>query len=222
MRREQEASVKRTLLILLVLTLALVLVACERPLREEEAVQEEPAAPLIASPMPTLEAPIVAPETGTPEAGDTSAETAPADATQPEAAPAEGTESETEASPPAAEAQEPTTPEGNIIYTVRPGDTLFSLGQRYGVTIEEIMQANNLVNPNVLDVDQQLIIPVAGMPAAEGAAAGERTHTVVFGDTLFRIGQQYGFTVDELAQYNNLANPNDLEVGQIIRIPPDP
>ena len=40
------------------------------------------------------------------------------------------------------------------------------------------------------------------------------------GENLYRIGLQYGFTVEELATYNNLANPNSLSVGQQIQIPP--
>ena len=48
----------------------------------------------------------------------------------------------------------------------------------------------------------------------------ERTHVVQAGENLFRIGLQYGFTVDELAAYNNIANPNVLDVGQVIKIPP--
>ncbi len=49
---------------------------------------------------------------------------------------------------------------------------------------------------------------------------GERIHIVQTGENLFRIGLQYGFTYQELAAYNGIANPNAIEVGQEIRIPP--
>ena len=58
---------------------------------------------------------------------------------------------------------EPTTapevPAGGTTYAVRSGDTLYTIAQRYGVTVQAIVDANKLSNPNRLDVGQQLIIP---------------------------------------------------------------
>ncbi len=51
---------------------------------------------------------------------------------------------------------------------------------------------------------------------------GERIHIVKAGENLFRIGLQYGFTYQELAAYNGISNPNSIQVGQEIRIPPTP
>lgn len=48
---------------------------------------------------------------------------------------------------------------GGEIYTVKAGDTLFTIAQQYGTTVRAIQQANNLSNPNRLSVGQQLIIP---------------------------------------------------------------
>jgi LysM repeat protein len=45
------------------------------------------------------------------------------------------------------------------VYVVRPGDTLFSIALRYGVTIQAIMSANGLFNPNLVFVGQSLRIP---------------------------------------------------------------
>ncbi|MDX2141040.1 MAG: LysM peptidoglycan-binding domain-containing protein [Chloroflexota bacterium] len=53
-------------------------------------------------------------------------------------------------------------PAGGTTYTVQPGDTLFSIAQRFNTTIDAIIEANDLDNPNSLDVGQQLIIPAAG------------------------------------------------------------
>lgn len=53
-------------------------------------------------------------------------------------------------------------------------------------------------------------------------AGGERIHVVKAGENLFRIGLQYGFTYQELADYNGISNPNSIQVGQEIRIPPTP
>lgn len=52
------------------------------------------------------------------------------------------------------------------------------------------------------------------------SASGEIIHVVQAGENLFRIGLRYGFTVQELATYNGITNPDVLAVGQEIRIPP--
>ncbi|PJF40403.1 MAG: LysM peptidoglycan-binding domain-containing protein [Chloroflexi bacterium] len=57
----------------------------------------------------------------------------------------------------------PNTGTGQTVYTVQPGDTLFTIARRFGVTVQDIVSANSLANPNALSVGQQLIIPtVAG------------------------------------------------------------
>ncbi len=57
---------------------------------------------------------------------------------------------------------EPPVNTGTTTYVVQPGDTLFSIAQRFGITIQDIINANNLTNPDRLDVGQSLIIPQAG------------------------------------------------------------
>lgn len=58
--------------------------------------------------------------------------------------------------------------------------------------------------------------------APSAPPTGERIHIVKAGENLFRIGLQYGFTYQELAAYNGITNPNSIQVGQEIRIPPTP
>ena len=57
------------------------------------------------------------------------------------------------------------------------------------------------------------------VPTQTTSSTGEIIHTVAAGENLFRIGLRYGFTVQELATYNGIANPDVLSVGQQIRIP---
>jgi LysM repeat protein len=57
------------------------------------------------------------------------------------------------------------------IYIVRPGDTLGSIAQNFGVTVDQIMAANGLTNPNVVSVGQSLVIPAPGsVPPTAGAS----------------------------------------------------
>jgi LysM repeat protein len=56
----------------------------------------------------------------------------------------------------------PAPPAGTTIYTVQAGDTLFSIAQRFGITVQAIINANSLANPDALAIGQQLNIPQAG------------------------------------------------------------
>jgi len=49
--------------------------------------------------------------------------------------------------------------EGFIVYTVRAGDTLFLIAQRYGITVERLVSINNIVDPGQIQVGQQILVP---------------------------------------------------------------
>lgn len=109
-------------------------------------------------------------------------------------------------------------------YTVQAGDTLYTIALKYGLTVQELATANNITNVDSLTVGDTLTIPAPGtvtdnQQGGGQPTTGEQIHTVAPGENLFRIGLRYGFTVAELASYNNIANPNSIAVGQQIRIP---
>lgn len=98
------------------------------------------------------------------------------------------------------------------IYVVRPGDTLFVIARRFGVTIESIAQLNDIPDPNVLVVGQALAIPE---PQIESPVL---RYTVVRGDTLWGIAALFDVTVAEIVAANNIADPNLIYVGQVLAI----
>jgi LysM repeat protein len=216
-----KSNPQRTWLLFGLLLVTIFLVACERPLqpeadleRETPSLEETPglppaqATPALITPMVTPSAAVATPGAGGEESGE-------GGATQPPEAGA--TEESTQ--PPATE-----QPREDVIHTVVAGDTLGKLADQYGVTIEAIAAANNLVDINTLEVGQQLLIPLSGNipePTPGGEGGQEQIYIVRAGDTLFRIGQSFGFTVDELVAYNNITDPNRLEIGQEIKIPPE-
>ena len=113
-------------------------------------------------------------------------------------------------------------------YVVRSGDTLYSIAQRYGVTVAALQAANNLTDPNVIWVGQRLVIPssqpeAAPAPAAAPATAPATTaagaYVVQSGDTLYSIARRYGVTVAALQAANSLANPNRIWAGQHLVVP---
>lgn len=119
----------------------------------------------------------------------------------------------------------------NSIHTVQRGETLFSISRRYNTTVAALMQANNIVNPNLIFAGQQLVIPSGStpptatpVPPPPGATAVPPsiifpTHIVRSGETLSSIARLYGVSVYDLATANNIANVNRIYVGQRLVIP---
>lgn len=98
-----------------------------------------------------------------------------------------------------------------MIYTVRSGDTLFNIARNFGTTVNELVSLNGLTKPNDLAIGQNLFIP---------SGARGSTHTVVSGDTMYKIAMQHGVTLAELIAANpQISNPNIINIGQIINIP---
>ena len=106
------------------------------------------------------------------------------------------------------EVETPETPDENI-YIVKSGDTLYSIANKYGMSVNELKSLNNLTS-DVLSIGQELIV-------SEGNAATLDTYTVKSGDTLYSIANKYGLTVNELKQLNNLTS-DILSIGQVLNI----
>jgi len=114
--------------------------------------------------------------------------------------------------------QTPTSPPaGQVTHTVQRGENLFRIALRYGTTVQAIASANGITNPALIYAGQTLRIPTTGgqQPPATGT-----TYVVQPGDNLFRIALRYNLSYTYLAQYNGIANPAHIYVGQVLRIPP--
>jgi LysM repeat protein len=109
-----------------------------------------------------------------------------------------------------------------VEYVVQSGDTLSSIGERFGVEWQDIAATNNIAAPAyAIYRGQKLVIPGAQTaPAPAGPAGGTgQTHTVQAGETLYSIAVQYGVTVQDIMEANNLANANLIYRGQVLAIP---
>lgn len=105
---------------------------------------------------------------------------------------------------------------GGTIYTIRPGDSLFSLAQRFNTSVQAILNANPGIDPANLQIGQQICIPVAPTP---GPCPGGFLYTIRAGDTFFSIARRFGISVDALAAANPGVDPNRLQIGQQICVP---
>lgn len=96
-------------------------------------------------------------------------------------------------------------------YTVKSGDSLWSIAQKYNTTVNELKSLNNLTS-NDLTIGQVLKVPT-------GTTSNEaNTYMVKSGDSLWSIANKYGTTVANLRSLNNLTSDN-LQVGQVLRVP---
>ena len=96
-------------------------------------------------------------------------------------------------------------------YTVKSGDTLYTLANKYNTTVNAIATLNNLSSNN-LSIGQTLKIPISTQTSTEP------TYIVKSGDTLYSIARKYNTTVSELVSRNNLKTSN-LKIGQELIIP---
>ncbi len=88
-------------------------------------------------------------------------------------------------------------------YTVRTGDTLYKIARRFGTSVESLLQANNIANPDVIYAGQVLTIPEEGVPGTPGGAAENREtrlidgllYTIDTGDNWYRQGEEVLITL---------------------------
>lgn len=118
-------------------------------------------------------------------------------------------------------------------YTVRAGDTLASIAERFSTTVEKIQQFNSLKD-DVIQVGQTLLIPVSGStpnptntPAptttfVPGPTPGTVLHVVQSGDTLLGISLKYGVSMGIIQRANDIKDAESIRAGQQLVIPIGP
>lgn len=102
-------------------------------------------------------------------------------------------------------------------YVVKSGDTLYSVAKKYGISVTELKEINDLFN-NTLSIGQKLLVPATTIIIDETIPGEYITYTVKSGDNLYSIANRYGVSVKEIMNLNNLTS-NLLNVGQTLRIP---
>ncbi|MHB1161901.1 MAG: peptidoglycan DD-metalloendopeptidase family protein [Chloroflexota bacterium] len=94
-------------------------------------------------------------------------------------------------------------------YRVEPGDTMYRIAARFGVSPDTILSANGLSNPNSIAVGQTLLVlPVSGV-----------AHQIKQGDSLSSIAALYGVAAPAIAEYNQIGPGDLLQAGQTILVP---
>lgn len=110
----------------------------------------------------------------------------------------------------------PIPPEEPIYYTVVRGDALYKIAAKFDCTIADLVKWNRIANPNLIYVGQKLIVGWTGKPVPPEPE--KVYYTVVRGDNLTKIANRFGTTVKQLVEWNNIADPNLIRVGQVLRV----
>ncbi len=109
----------------------------------------------------------------------------------------------------------------SLVHIVQPGENLYQIGLLYGVSWQELANANGLGDVGSIQVGQALVIPSGSQspPPVPGVPPLlPTTHQVLPGENLYRIGLMYGIPWQVLAAANNLPNADTVYAGQILVI----
>jgi len=125
---------------------------------------------------------------------------------------------------------------GGSTYKIKPGDTLSKIANRFGTSVQELVDLNKINDPNLIIANQTLNLPSAQavapqpstvQPAAQTSsiqpsaapAQNQNVYTVRSGDTLGQIAKAHKTTVKRLAKINNISDPNKIFPNQEIVLP---
>jgi len=109
-------------------------------------------------------------------------------------------------------------PPNTFVYTVQPGDTMFLIARRFGVSLDALIAANpQIPNPNQIRPGQRICVP----RGASSCPPGSTRYTVQPGDSMFTIARRFGVSLDALIRANpQISNPSQIFPGQQLCIPP--
>ena len=117
---------------------------------------------------------------------------------------------------------------------VQPGETLSEIAERNDVGLQQLMRANGIENPKLVQAGQRLLLPGGattaasgggngrgrdGGAAAPGASGRSFSYSVKEGETLSEIAERYDTTVNQLMQRNRIGDPSQLQAGSQLLIP---
>ncbi len=118
------------------------------------------------------------------------------------------------------------SPEGPLTYVVESGDTLSSIAEQFGIEVVQLMAANNITEADQLFVNDELTIPSPDFvlptktPVPDNLFPGQEIEYVVDpGDTLESIASQFNSTAEAIAERNEIEDPNDIGVGDVLIVP---
>jgi murein DD-endopeptidase MepM/ murein hydrolase activator NlpD len=100
------------------------------------------------------------------------------------------------------------------VYIVQQGDTLTSIAEKFGTTVEALVDANSISDPSLIQPGTELVIP--GFEGVEGVLTLQE---IGFGENLASLSYRHGIEPDDLARLNRVVNPGRIFAGQSLILP---
>ena len=116
------------------------------------------------------------------------------------------------------------------VYTIKRGDNLWDIGRHYGISVKQLCAWNDISSKSILRPGKKLEIWVeeetdktakAVQVVANKTSDGNAQHIsyqVLEGDSLWLISQRFGVSVNQIKNWNNLANKRYIKPGQLLDI----
>lgn len=105
-------------------------------------------------------------------------------------------------------------PDDYPVYIVQQGDTLTTIAQRFGITPQDIINANNIADPNFIPIGTPLVIP-----SLAGVSGTLTTSTVPFGQNIRNLSLAHQMPVEQIARINRLTSPIEVYAGAPLILP---
>ncbi|MEF9922680.1 MAG: LysM peptidoglycan-binding domain-containing protein [Anaerovoracaceae bacterium] len=107
------------------------------------------------------------------------------------------------------------------VYTVNPGDTLYTIAEKYDLPVSLLMKANQITNPYNVGIGTKLCIPgdPSELPVAPEKPYECIVHEVMAGDTLYLIAKKHNVKLDDIMKANQNIDPYNLLIGTELCIP---
>ncbi len=106
------------------------------------------------------------------------------------------------------------TPPAGPVYIVQSGDSLWEIAQRFGVSMDDLVQINDITDPGKISAGTALVIP--GLEGVQGTLV---TRTIPYGESLRSLSRRYHIPAASLARLNHLIIPSELYAGGNLIIP---
>ena len=109
-------------------------------------------------------------------------------------------------------------------HTVTADDTSYwAIANRYGITVEKLMELNGLTEPKIYHVGEQIIVGKSSSTSSKAtkqtkSSTAAQYHTIIDGDTLGHIAVKYNTTVKRLCELNNMTKTDILKLGKKLRV----
>ncbi|MBE2902290.1 muramidase, partial [Enterococcus faecium] len=99
-----------------------------------------------------------------------------------------------------------TSSSGNTMYTVKAGESVWSVANKHHITMDQLIEWNNIKNNFIYPGQQVIVKKGSSQTTNQQAPAGSKTYTVKSGESVWGVADSHGITMAQLIEWNNIKN----------------